>query len=292
MHAKDRPKVAPGRLSVLLVDDQPFFRATLAEILRALDVNQIHTAENGAMGIEAAKALDPDMIFADWNMPDMDGVAMTRAIRRGALRRRDIPIVLITGRNRQSDILEARNAGVDEILIKPINVRGVQERLALAIGKPRPFVESLTYVGPCRRRRENPNYLGPRRRMSDPLDVFTESDDVRKLRALMSASVARIAELSRTLSSGSAVALRPIYMAAVETEAVANQIKDDWLARASKSLMRYLDAVGRSERLEIDVVETHLAALQTLLEVQASDVATRSQVTLGLEAVVKKKLAV
>jgi CheY-like chemotaxis protein len=217
---------------------------------------------------------------------------MTRAIRKGALRRRDIPIVLITGRNRQSDILEARNAGVDEILIKPINVRGVQERLTLAIENPRPFIESLTYFGPCRRRKPNPNYMGPRRRMTDPLEVFTETDDVRKLRALMAASVRRIAELSRTLSTGTAVAVRPIYMAAVETEAVALQIKDDWLARASQSLMRYLDAVGRSERFEIEVLETHLAALQTLLEVQASDVTTRSQVTLGLEAVVRKKLAV
>jgi two-component system chemotaxis response regulator CheY len=282
----------PGRISVLLVDDQPFFRATLSEILRALGVNQIHTAENGATGIEAAQSLDPDMIFADWTMPEMDGIEMTRAIRMGALRRRDIPIVLITGRNRQSDILEARNAGVDEILIKPINVRGVQERLTLAIENPRPFIESLTYVGPCRRRRPNPNYMGPRRRMTDPLEVFTETDDIRKLRALMAASVRRIAELSRTLSTGTAVALRPIYMAAIETEAVAMQIKDDWLARASKSLLRYLDAVGRSERFEIEVLETHLAALQTLLEVQASDVATRSQVTLGLEAVVRKKLAV
>lgn len=288
----ERRKISPGRVSVLLVDDQPFFRVTLAEILRALGVNQIHTAENGASGIEAAQALDPDMIFADWTMPEMDGIEMTRAIRKGALRRRDIPIVLITGRNRQSDILEARNAGVDEILIKPINVRGVQDRLTLAIENPRPFIESLNYVGPCRRRRPNPNYMGPRRRMTDPLEVFTETDDVKKLRALMAASVRRIGELSRTLSTGTAVALRPVYMAAIETEAVAMQIQDDWLARASKSLLRYLDAVGRSERFEIEVLETHLAALQTLLEVQASDVMTRSQVTLGLEAVVRKKLAV
>ena len=66
---------------------------------------------------------------------------------------------------------EARDAGVNEFMAKPITARGVLERLALVIDHPRPFIRSDDYFGPDRRRRHDPKYAGPWRRASDAGEV-------------------------------------------------------------------------------------------------------------------------
>jgi hypothetical protein len=62
---------------------------------------------------------------------------------------------------------EARDAGVTEFLAKPLTARGVVERLHQAIDNKRPFIRSLSYFGPDRRRRADALFQGPWRRESD-----------------------------------------------------------------------------------------------------------------------------
>ena len=62
---------------------------------------------------------------------------------------------------------EAREAGVNEFLAKPLTARGVIERLHQAVENPRPYVRSDDYFGPDRRRRNDANYKGPFRRSTD-----------------------------------------------------------------------------------------------------------------------------
>jgi two-component system chemotaxis response regulator CheY len=62
---------------------------------------------------------------------------------------------------------EARDAGVDEFLAKPLTAKGVIERMTQVIDHPRPYVRAESYFGPDRRRRADPNYRGPWRREKD-----------------------------------------------------------------------------------------------------------------------------
>ena len=68
---------------------------------------------------------------------------------------------------------EARDAGVNEFMAKPLTARGVLERLALVIDHPRPFIRSDDYFGPDRRRRTDPRYDGPWRRAGDKGEVLS-----------------------------------------------------------------------------------------------------------------------
>ena len=80
---------------------------------------------------------------------------------------------MITGHSTERRVHEARDAGVNEFMAKPLTARGVLERLALVIDHPRPFIRSDDYFGPDRRRRTDPRYDGPWRRAGDKGEVLS-----------------------------------------------------------------------------------------------------------------------
>jgi CheY-like chemotaxis protein len=80
-------------LSVLVVDDEPFVRDTLADMLSDLDHNVV-TADCGRDALAKVRADDFDLVFTDLAMPEMDGWETAREIRK---HRPDLPIVLVTG---------------------------------------------------------------------------------------------------------------------------------------------------------------------------------------------------
>ena len=64
-------------------------------------------------------------------------------------------------------VCEARDAGVTEFIVKPVTANSVLSRMQAVIFKPRPFVKSEGYNGPCRRRVNDPKFAGPYRRAGD-----------------------------------------------------------------------------------------------------------------------------
>jgi DNA-binding response OmpR family regulator len=61
-------------------------------------------------------------------------------------------------------VQQARDAGINEFLAKPVSVKAMLARLTAVIEYPRPFVRTANYFGPCRRRRNSEDYAGPERR--------------------------------------------------------------------------------------------------------------------------------
>jgi DNA-binding response OmpR family regulator len=74
---------------------------------------------------------------------------------------------MMTGHSAVVRVMEARDAGVTEFIAKPLSARTLLNRLNAVIYQPRPFVRTQTYFGPDRRRRADPNHLGPWRRSND-----------------------------------------------------------------------------------------------------------------------------
>ena len=62
-------------------------------------------------------------------------------------------------------VYEARDAGVSEFLVKPLTMQSIKQRVDATIKNPKKFVRSPTYFGPDRRRRIDPKYKGPERRV-------------------------------------------------------------------------------------------------------------------------------
>jgi len=108
-----------SRKTVLLVDDTNLFLHLEKTFLKRSNIN-ILTANNGLEAIELTKKHSPDVIFLDLNMPLMDGDECCRLIKQDNYLK-DIIIVMVTTKGRHQDIERCRNAGCDDILLKPIN---------------------------------------------------------------------------------------------------------------------------------------------------------------------------
>jgi two-component system, chemotaxis family, chemotaxis protein CheY len=120
--------------SVLVVDDSPTIRGFARLFLRSLKVDVLE-AEDGERALAIVREKRPSVIVVDVNMPQMDGLTFTRALRAdGDADVRSIPVLLLTGE--KSDDLRARGteAGADELIEKPIKGPALQDAVKRWLG--------------------------------------------------------------------------------------------------------------------------------------------------------------
>lgn len=166
-------------LKILLVDDNQHMRLLLIEILRAIGVRQVYEAMDGSEALAILRSTAIDVVFTDLSMNGLDGIDFVNLVRNSPDSPNPfVPIVMITGHSTERRVNEARNAGVNEFLVKPVTARGVIHRLTLLIENPRPFVRAGDYFGPDRRRRDDPRYQGERRRADDKSELYVDDPQV------------------------------------------------------------------------------------------------------------------
>ncbi len=153
------------RLNFLVVDDNRHMRSLVRSVLRALGARHIKEATDGADAYARLGAYAADVIICSWQMSPMDGLEFVRLLRTGTDGPNPfIPVILITAHRDAKRVMEARDAGVTEFLAKPFSAQQLCSRIRAVIEHPRPFVRAQSYVGPDRRRRQDPDFKGPERR--------------------------------------------------------------------------------------------------------------------------------
>lgn len=156
-------------LKILLVDDNHHMRMLLTEILRAIGVRNLYDASDGAEALQLMRTHAIDVVIADLAMEPIDGIEFIRLLRNAPDSPGQMtPVIMVTGHSTERRVKEARDAGANEFLAKPVTARGVLERIVEVIEHPRAYVRCEGYFGPDRRRRADPGYVGPRRRADDP----------------------------------------------------------------------------------------------------------------------------
>jgi two-component system, chemotaxis family, chemotaxis protein CheY len=119
---------------VLLVDDQTSVRQMTRITLEQIGVRHIHEAENGRQAMETAALQPLDLIISDYNMPEMDGLALLRAIRGHPAARR-VPFILLTGRSDRELVVKAAQAGANNYLIKPFTADILRQKVEQVVGR-------------------------------------------------------------------------------------------------------------------------------------------------------------
>lgn len=155
-------------IRVLIVEDNQPMLDLAKSILATFGVGMVYTAKNGEDGFKKFCDLNPDLVVADWMMKPMDGISLTRRIRNDAASPNQfVPVILMTGFSEKRRVIQARDAGVTEFLVKPFNARDLYRRISQVIERPRQFVRSEDFFGPDRRRIRTTAYHGPQRRETD-----------------------------------------------------------------------------------------------------------------------------
>jgi two-component system chemotaxis response regulator CheY len=121
-------------LKVLVVDDQTSVRQMTRLALEQIGVKLIHEAENGTQAVEKATVQPLDLIISDFNMPEMDGLGLLRAIRGHPSARR-VPFILVTGRGDRELVVKAAQAGANNYVVKPFTADILRNKIEQVVGK-------------------------------------------------------------------------------------------------------------------------------------------------------------
>ncbi|OGT98354.1 MAG: DNA-binding response regulator [Geobacteraceae bacterium GWB2_52_12] len=117
-----------GQHKILVIDDEAAIRRFLHSALSSEEFS-LHEAESGHGGLSAATAFRPDVILLDLGLPDMDGIDVIRRIREWS----DVPIIVLSVREREDDKVAALDAGADDYLTKPFGVGELLARIRAAL---------------------------------------------------------------------------------------------------------------------------------------------------------------
>jgi CheY-like chemotaxis protein len=115
-------------LHILIVDDCPDYRDTMALLLRALG-HDVQTAPDGSAALRMALEDPPDIVLLDIGLPGIRGYELARRLRAVANRRRPF-IVAVTGYSAPSDLWLSEEAGIDRHLVKPVDFQVICDALA------------------------------------------------------------------------------------------------------------------------------------------------------------------
>jgi two-component system KDP operon response regulator KdpE len=113
---------------ILVVDDEPQIRRFLKATLE-VNGNEVVLAENGRTALEQVLSWQPDLILLDLGMPEMDGLEVLRQVREWS----DLPIIVLSVRDRENDKVTALNLEADDYLTKPFGTNELLARIRVAL---------------------------------------------------------------------------------------------------------------------------------------------------------------
>ncbi|MFH1488389.1 MAG: chemotaxis response regulator CheY [Pseudomonadota bacterium] len=116
-------------MKVLVVDDFATMRRILKGVLKQIGFNNIVEAEDGSLALKELKKEEFGLIVSDWNMPNMTGLDLLKAVR-GDDTLKGIPFIMVTAEGQRENVVEAVKAGVSNYIVKPFTPETFGERLA------------------------------------------------------------------------------------------------------------------------------------------------------------------
>ncbi|MFN3306241.1 MAG: response regulator [Candidatus Kapaibacteriota bacterium] len=120
-------------MKFLVVDDSPTMRRIVINALKSFGIEDIVEAEDGQDALTKLQQHKIDFVITDWNMPNMSGLDLTKALRASE-QWKNVPILMVTTRGMKEDILQALQARVNNYVVKPFTPQVLKEKI-LAILK-------------------------------------------------------------------------------------------------------------------------------------------------------------
>ena len=121
-------------LKILVVDDFATMRKVIRNLLKQVGYEDIVEAEDGVAAMRVLKAQKVDMVISDWNMPNMTGLELLKAVRAdGELSK--IPFLMVTAEALQDNVVEAVKSGVSNYIVKPFTAEVLNEKIAKILEK-------------------------------------------------------------------------------------------------------------------------------------------------------------
>lgn len=246
-----------------MADDSLFQRRLLNDMLRTLGRAEITYAASSEECLSLAAVMAPDFLLVEWDFENGAGLDLVKKVRAGEAGDvgRKLPVIMLAERRMQRDVDAARQAGVDEFVIRPFSVATVQRRIK-SIQRKQAYAEGRSEKD--------------------------DAPDVQIRKGLVRMYVERLLGLLPALQPGGDT--RDFKLTCAQLSVLANDLKEPMLVSATFSLSNYVKAVGGEAQMNASVVEAHLQAILQLAELPNSQYDIRRTVATELNHLVAKKL--
>jgi len=115
-------------IKILIVDDFATMRKVVRNLLKQVGYEDIVEAEDGIMALKALKSQKIDVIVSDWNMPNMSGLELLKAVRADEELAKT-PFLMVTAEALQDNVVAAVKAGVNNYIVKPFTAEVLNEKI-------------------------------------------------------------------------------------------------------------------------------------------------------------------
>ena len=115
-------------LKFLVVDDFSTMRRIVRNLLKELGYTNVDEAEDGVVALQKLHGGNFEFVVSDWNMPNMDGLALLQAIRADDVLKK-IPVLMVTAEAKKENIIAAAQAGASGYVVKPFTAAILGEKL-------------------------------------------------------------------------------------------------------------------------------------------------------------------
>ena len=115
-------------MKFLVIDDFPTMRRIVRNLLKELGYSNVEEAEDGVDALSKLREGSFDFVVSDWNMPNLDGLAMLKQIRQDD-QLKHLPVLMVTAEAKKENIIEAAQAGASGYVVKPFTAGTLEEKL-------------------------------------------------------------------------------------------------------------------------------------------------------------------
>lgn len=128
----EEPHTLYPQMRVLLVEDEPTTRVMMEAVLTSMVGRSVYSASNGQEAMARALEVMPHIVVTDWLMPVMDGIEFCSALRATDWGQ-SMYVIMLTGVEAEAEVVRAFEAGVDDYVTKPVNLRSLRARMRAAL---------------------------------------------------------------------------------------------------------------------------------------------------------------
>ncbi len=120
-------------MAILIVDDYKTMLRIIRNLLSQLGFSNVDEATDGNMAYAKLKEKHYGLIISDWNMEPVSGFDLLKKVRGdGAIK--DIPFIMITAESKTENVVAAKEAGVNNYIVKPFNADTLKQKLVAVLG--------------------------------------------------------------------------------------------------------------------------------------------------------------
>ena len=121
-------------MNVLIVDDYKTMLKIVGNLLRQLGFSNIDEATDGGMALDMFSKKNYGLIVSDWNMEPMSGLDLLKQVRASA-NNNQVPFIMVTAESKTENVIVAKQAGVNNYIVKPFNAETLKTKLTSVLGE-------------------------------------------------------------------------------------------------------------------------------------------------------------